>query len=355
MTAGALSRRLAAQVVLAGFHGTGLPEWVALALRSGLAGIVLHRRNVDRAAQVAALAAEARRVAPDALVAIDHEGGRVQWLGADAGFTAWPAPRRMAAQGGPDEVRAAAAAMGRELRAVGVDLVLGPVLDVATDALNPVMEDRAFATDPLRVAALALAAAEGFAQAGVLTAGKHYPGHGDARLQPAAAPRLPHDRARLDAVELVPFRAAARARFPALVAAHLAAPALGDDLPASLSPAALRVLRAELGFDGCIATDDLESASLTAFPAAPVEALRAGADLLVFGSRMKAVADALGALAAEATIGGDRRARLEDAAERVAALRARVEPPEPLSGTALANALRLPEALSLAARLGGGR
>jgi beta-N-acetylhexosaminidase len=348
------ARRLAASLVVAGFQGTALPDWVETALRGGLAGVVLFRRNVESAAQVAALAGAIRAVAPAAFVCIDHEGGRVQRLRAAEGFTEWPSARAVSARGGPDEARAAAAAMGRELRAVGVDVSFAPVLDVDTNAANPVIGDRAYASDPVRVAQMGVAVAEGLGAAGVLACGKHFPGHGDTGVDShVGLPVVLHDLARLRAVELMPFGAAARARIPAVMTAHVVVPALEPGVPATCSAAALRLLREELGFAGCIVSDDLEMKAIDDPAGAAVAAVRAGVDLVLVCSARTAVESVLGALASEAAAGPERRRRLEEAAERVAVLRGRAEPARPLRDEALHAALRDRNALELAARLGG--
>ena len=347
------ARRLAASLVVAGFHGTALPAYAAEWLRAGLAGVVLFRRNVAAAEQVAALVAEVRRAAPAALVCVDQEGGRVQRLRAAEGFTDWPAARQVGAHGAA-AAGAAAEAMGRELRAVGIDVSFAPVLDVDTNPANPVIGDRAYGPDASQVAALGCAVAAGLARAGVLACGKHFPGHGDTDVDShLALPVIRHSLERLRRVELPPFAAAAAADVPAIMTAHVAVDALEPGVPATMSAVALRLLREELGFGGCVVSDDLEMKAIADPAAGAVAAVRAGVDLLLVCSLPTAVDAAIDALAAAATAEASMRARMEQAAARVAALRARVSPAEPLAAVALKTALRSPATTALAARLGG--
>src|SRR5204862_6861257 len=129
-------------------------------------------------------------------------------------------------------------AMGRELRAAGIDLDFAPVLDVWSNARNRVIGDRAFGTDPARVARLGVALARGLARAGVLVCGKHFPGHGasvgDSHF---VLPRVRRSRRALAALELVPFTRAITAGIPALMTAHIVYPAIEARRTATLLPA----------------------------------------------------------------------------------------------------------------------
>src|SRR5207249_2177125 len=141
-------------------------------------GIILFKRNLRAAAQLRRLAeaihATGAGVRP--LVALDHEGGRVDRL--PRPFTHFPPAAVVGAWRDPRLAEAVGRAMGRELRAAGIDLDFAPVLDVWSNPLNRVIGDRAFGTDPARVARLGVALALGLERAGVLACGKHFPGHG---------------------------------------------------------------------------------------------------------------------------------------------------------------------------------
>ena len=161
-----------------GFDGDAPPEYIRALLRRGLGGVILFKRNLRDLEQVCALTAEVHRQAgAPLLVGVDQEGGRVVRL--PAPFLAPPAAAVLGAIDDPDLTRSVARAMGQELRAAGFTWNLAPVLDVHTNPGNPVIGDRAFSHEPDRVARMGLAAFRGFEDVGILTTGKHFPGHGE--------------------------------------------------------------------------------------------------------------------------------------------------------------------------------
>ncbi|MCS5693864.1 glycosyl hydrolase family 3 [Cyanobium sp. FGCU-6] len=219
---------------------------------------------------------------------------------------------------------------GREARAVGLNWVLGPVCDVNNNPANPVINVRAWGEDPTTAGALAAAFCRGLQSEGVLGCAKHFPGHGDTAVDShMELPLLPHDRARLEAIELPPFRAAIEAGVAAVMTAHLLLPALDPERPATLSPAVLtELLRRELGFGGLVVTDALVMEAITGrwgAGEAAVLALEAGADLVL----MPADADeALDAILAAVETGRLGLERIEAARERRRRALATVAPPE---------------------------
>lgn len=231
-----------------------------------------------------------RQAAPDgtpALVAVDHEGGTVQRVREPA--TVWPpmmAHDRLPAPRDVELARAVGEAMGREVYALGFDIDFAPVLDVHTNDANPVIGARAFGTTAETVTRRALAFAEGMAAAGVLTCGKHFPGHGDTHLDShLALPRIDHGLERLQQVELAPFAAAARAGIPMFMTAHVVFGALDATRPATMSPRVItELLRGELGYQGLILSDDLDMKAIAdhyGVAEAAVAAVRAGCDVLL--------------------------------------------------------------------------
>lgn len=150
--------------------------------------------------------------------------------------------------------------MGRQARAVGVNFVLAPVVDVNTNPKNPVIHMRSFGEDAERVARKGEAVCQGLQEAGVLACAKHFPGHGEtSRDSHLELPLLALDRQRLEEVEFLPFRRLIGAGVASVMTAHLAVPALDASLaPASLSQTVVTgALRGALGFQGLIITDDL--------------------------------------------------------------------------------------------------
>jgi len=283
------------QTMVIGFDGTTVDGDLRQMITDyHIGGVILFARNIESPQQTAALTAELQRIAlesghPGLFIAIDQEGGRVARLTEDKGFTEFPSAMALSATDDPQNAYRAAAALAAEMRAVGINVDFAPVLDVNNNPANPIIGIRSFSADPQRVVEYGLAFARGLEDNGVLAFGKHFPGHGDTALDSHIdLPLVPHDRARLEQVELFPFRAFVQAGFAGIMTAHVTFPAIDQDgLPATLSSRVLTgLLREEMGFDGIIVTDSLEMGALaqSGYPpeaAAPL-ALAAGADLLLF-------------------------------------------------------------------------
>lgn len=178
--------------------------------------------------------------------------------------------------------------LGLEARAVGVHITFGPVLDVNSNPINPIINTRSFGEDPALVSRLALAYIRGARSTGLMTTGKHFPGHGDTRTDShIELPTIPADRSRLNAVELPPFREAVNAGVDAIMTAHIAVVGVeGPDAPpATLSPRFMRgLLRDELRFSGLLFTDAMTMGGVAKKYGATeplVLALQAGADVLL--------------------------------------------------------------------------
>jgi beta-N-acetylhexosaminidase len=316
-------RRLAESCLLPGFVGTRAPGWVLARLERGLGGAVLFARNVRSPDQVAALTAELHAVRPDALVAIDEEGGDVTRMEAAAG-SSYPGNLALGAAGDPELTRAVAASLGAELAASGIDLDLAPVADVNSNPDNPVIGVRSFGADPELVAAHVSAFVRGLQSAGVGACVKHFPGHGDTSVDShRGLPVVSGGEAELEAA-LLPFRAAISAGVRAVMTAHLVVPAL-DAEPATVSRAILTgLLRERLGFAGLVVTDGLEMAAILTtigLEEGAVRAVEAGADAICVGGGLadEEVVDLLsGALVDAVRAGRIGEQRLAEAAGRVA-------------------------------------
>lgn len=275
----------AGRVTLVGFPGRQVNEHVREALKMGVAGFIFFKRNVESAEQCAELIAEIRGLAGKRrlLFAVDQEGGRVERLGDFA--THWPPMRTLGAL--PDRRLLAdfARALGREVRALGFDIDFAPVMDVDSNSANPVIGDRSFSREAKRVAEAGRVVIEAMQAEGVWACAKHFPGHGDTETDShLELPRLPHDRRRLDEIELPPFRAAVEAGVAAVMTAHVIVEPLDERTPATMSPRLLSILREEMGFTGAIISDDLEMKAVAAYAPiseAAVRAARAGCDLLL--------------------------------------------------------------------------
>ena len=310
--------RLAAGCLIAAFEGPRVPDWLRAWLERGLGGVCLFAWNVESREQLGELTAELRGERPELLVSIDEEGGDVTRLDADHG-SSYPGNHALGAADDVELTRDVAAAIGTELAAVGVNLDLAPVADVAVNAENPIVGIRSFGSDPELVARHVAAFVAGLQSAGVAACAKHFPGHGDTREDShVELPAVDRDDEAMQAM-LRPFRAAIDAGVRAVMTAHVRISGL-DDAPATISREAIGgLLRRELGFDGLVITDALEMRAISGTVGAEegaVLALEAGADALCLGHDLRpdgvhrALVDAVhsGRLAEE---------RLHEAAARV--------------------------------------
>ncbi|MDO5090293.1 MAG: beta-N-acetylhexosaminidase [Cardiobacteriaceae bacterium] len=306
-----------------GLVGTALTAAEIAHLRHPfVAGVVLFTRNYASPAQLSALTAAIRDAAPESLICVDHEGGRVQRF--RDGFTLLP---EMAAFGRvyDDDPRLAARLaecagniMGYELRRHDIDFSLAPVLDLQ-DGCSSVIGNRAFHHAPDTVITLASALRRGLRHQGMAAVGKHYPGHG--RVTGDSHHMLPCDhRPFADrAADRAPFLASIADGIEGIMAAHIMLPE--DTRPAGFSRPCLQTLR-QHGFAGAILSDDLDMQGALAIAADPIArvqlALDAGADAAMICNNF---ADIAAVLAANLTPDPAKKARL-------AALRARPASPD---------------------------
>lgn len=272
------------------FEGTTVPDWLREALTSRPpSGLTLFREhNIESPSQVAALIGELQKLNSDdrpLFIAVDQEGGQLLGL---TGSTPFAGNMALGAVGDADLTRRVAEAMGTEMAAVGINLNYAPVADVATRPRNPSLGVRSFGEDPRSVAAHVAGAVAGFRAAGVLTTLKHFPGKGEATVDPHyELPRMDLDRDRLDEVELAPFVSGFEAGADLLMTGHYSVPALTshEDLPVSMSEGAIDgFVRKELGFDGLVITDALDMGALDQGAGQIVDiiaSLAGGTDLLL--------------------------------------------------------------------------
>ncbi|MCF2125739.1 glycoside hydrolase family 3 protein [Strepomyces sp. STD 3.1] len=314
-------------VLQPGFSGTTAPDWLLRRLGEGLASVALFGRNVKTPDQVAALTAQLRAEREDVLVAIDEEGGDVTRLEVRTG-SSFPGNHALGAVDDVGLTREVAAELGRRLADCGVNFNWAPSADVNSNPDNPVIGVRSFGAATDLVARHTAAYVTGMQSAGVATCTKHFPGHGDTGIDSHhAVPRIDVDAAVLAERDLVPFRAAIAAGSRAVMSAHILAPALDPDRPATLSRRILTdLLRGELGYDGLIVTDGIEMRAISGtygIERGSALAIAAGADAICVGGGLcdedtvRRLSDAL----VEAVRSGELpEERLADAADRVRAL-----------------------------------
>src|SRR4051794_8761429 len=351
--------RACGQLISVGFDGTTAPDDLLRRVAAGEVGsVMLFRPNIADPPQVASLVAALRAAAPadrPLLIAVDQEGGLVQRLRAP--LTVWPDMLSVGTAGDPARTEAVGRALGDELAALGIAWDFAPVLDVHTNPANPVIGDRAFGTTAEAVSAQALAFWRGLRGAGLVGCGKHFPGHGDTRTDSHhELPVVPHELERLRRVELAPFAAAAAAGMEAFMTAHVLYPALDPDRPATLSRRiATELLRGELGFRGVLVSDDLGMKAVA--DRYPIEelavgAIEAGCDHLLIRESEARQHAAFEAIVRAAEAREDFRARVEESAARVAALKAACRVALPAPAAMLPSLLGTPAHMALAGSFG---
>ena len=245
--------------------------------------------------------------------------------------TVFPHAMAFTAGGDPDASRVEGEITAREARAIGINWVFYPVVDVNSNPDNPIINIRSFGENPEDVSKFAQAFIEGAHSVPsnyVLTTAKHFPGHGDTATDTHInMATVTSDRKHLDAVEFVPFRAAIAAGVDSIMTAHLAVPALeAPDLPATLSPMILTtVLRDQLGFKGIVITDALEMGGIARgfkVGEAAVRAVKAGADVLLMPAEPGIAIDAVVAAVGRGEI---TRKRIQESVRRLLAAKVKVD------------------------------
>ncbi len=287
------------RLIIGRLPGPELDEDSAAMLGAGIiSGVTLFKENAVSLPQLLRLTAAIHKSYDGApLVAVDQEGGAVQRF--DHLLTPLPSPMALAARGNLAAVSDITALSCRQLKLAGVNCLLAPTVDIASNPRNPVIGTRSFSSQPETVAALGLAVAIAIKRAGLLAVAKHFPGHGDTLEDSHTHLAVNHaDAGKLWRRELMPFRTCATD--PALAAAqavmvgHIWVPAIDrEPLPASLSPRVIGgLLRGYLKFDGLVVTDDLLMKAVTdrwGLAEAAVMAVAAGAEqLLALGSAQEA-------------------------------------------------------------------
>lgn len=303
------------------FEGMSVPAAVDERLRRApAAGVTLFRaHNVESPGQVRALTTHVQVATGGGLIiAADQEGGQLIALG--DGSTPFAGNMALGAVDDVGLTERVGRAIGTEARAMGVNVVYAPVLDVASNPLNPALGIRAFGDDPALVGRHGAAMVRGLQSAGVAASIKHFPGAGEASEDPHhGVVSVSAARAILSIRELAPFREAIAAGARVAMSAHVALPAVTgrDDVPSTLSRAVMTdLLRRELGFDGVSITDALDMAGVAGRDGVPdvAAAIHAGVDLLLTAADPdarerieRALVDAAGGFDRDEMAGTERR------------------------------------------------
>ena len=338
--------QLAGQVIVAGYHGTGSPA--ALVHRLHLGGVVPVAENITSSGQIRAVNASVQRAVRGrgypAFIGIDQEGGTVVRIRGAA--TRFPSFMSAGAARDPVLTRQVAAAGAREMQGLGFTSVLAPVADVTRGPADPVIGTRSASGFPRLAAAQVVAAQVGLAEAGVIGALKHFPGHGSVTVDShQALPVLRTPLAELRRTALVPFRRGIAAGASAVMVGHLDVRAVDPHVPASLSRRVVTgLLRRELGFRGVVMTDALSMGAVSkryGSAKAAARAVNAGVDVVLMPADARAARSGI-----VAAVRGGRlpRTRLAAAATRFVALLLHVKHAD-------ATAARLGSGAALSARL----
>ncbi|WP_198004780.1 glycoside hydrolase family 3 protein [Rubrobacter xylanophilus] len=302
-------REMVGQMFVVSLGGTRSDYYIEKMVRErNVGGVLLFGYNMRSLPQVRRLTGELQRLsmatepAVPLLVAVDQEGGEVQsapWVSPQ------PSAAEIGASGDPEAARRVARRIGSELLEAGVNTDLAPVVDTGFGAA---IGSRSYGENPELVSRMGSAAVEGFREAGVISAAKHFPNHGPATSDShTGLPIVDHDMDTVLSRDLPPFAAAVRAGVPMVMVGHLLYPAIDQENPASMSPQAIRLLRERLGFDGVVITDDLAMAGARqggSVARAAVRAVSAGADMLIVSSPPPQQAEAYDALVRAVRSGG---------------------------------------------------
>jgi beta-N-acetylhexosaminidase len=314
------------QMFVVGVGGTEPDYYIEKMIRKrNIGGIILHGYNMQSKEQTQVMVSELQKLSMKAspciplIVGVDQEGGRIT----SAPWVTYQPPAAAVGQSGhPAQAQRIAEEIGRQLGAAGVNTDFAPVVDTGFGAA---IGDRSFGTDPHLVSKMGAAAVRGFETAGIISAAKHFPNHGVAKVDShTALPIVDHDMQTIFSYDLPPFQQAVRASVPMVMAGHLLYPAIDPERPASLSPNAMQLLREEVGFDGVVITDDLamEGAKQGGTVAqAAVKAISAGADMLIISSPPQEQADAYATVVQAVEQGRISQDQIDDSVERILKLK----------------------------------
>ena len=329
LLAGMTLQQKVGQLIMVGFPGTELtPDLQAAFQQYRFGSVVLTdgNENAGSAATLESLLAQIKRAegpGPGILATTNQEGGTVCFR--STGIACAPGAREQGATGSTQVVAQDTTEMAQGLRQLGLQSGLAPDADV-WDGVTPFMEDRSFGTSPTLVSQMVAAAVVADHAQGIVAVAKHFPGHGSAGDSHAYLPTVSHSMSTLQSTDLPPFQAAVQAGVDMVMVGHLLVPAIDPNLPTSLSPAAMALLRQTLGFQGVIITDDLSMDAITQHygeAQAGVMSLQAGADVVMFSTSVPVAVQAAQLIMQQVESGAIPESRIDVSVERVLTLKQR--------------------------------
>lgn len=358
--------KLVGQLMFIGISGPALTaDEKKYIVDNNIGGVILFARNTIEPKQIHDLCREIQSLRKQQtdraplFIGIDMEGGRVHRL--KTPFTKWPAPRQLGIVDNPTVTFAFASKMGAEIRAVGVNMNFAPCVDVITNPANTAIGDRSIGSDPVLVEKHASALVRGYIKAGIITCAKHFPGHGNTIIDSHDdLPVEDADKARLDSVEIPPFKRALKARADMVLPAHIRFPKIDPDWPASLSEVFLKdILRNEIRYKGLVVTDDLDMGALRKHYSREeiaVRSLEAGNDLLLYCNDPTSPPIGMDAVIGAVAQGRLKKEDLEGTKNRVLALKKdRLSNPDPISFDDAMKIIGHPEHLRIAEAVAQGK
>ncbi len=320
-------QELIGQHMIIGLKGQALTsEEKTFIVENNIGGVVLMGRNCVEPKQIRDLCAEIQslrhKMADRAplFIGIDMEGGRVHRL--KPPFTQWPPLKKIGDLDAPTAAFHFTQKLGAELMAIGINLDFAPCIDVYTNPKNTVIGDRAISTDPYQVEKMSSALVRGFIKSGVISCVKHFPGHGNTIVDShEELPVEESDLKRLHEVELVPFKKALRSRTEMVMTSHILFKNIDPKWPVTFSELFLKkMIREEFKYRGLIITDDLDmKAMLNHYTREqiPVNAFKAGADMLLYCNDPTSPVIAVEAVTAAVAQGQLNKADLENSKSRI--------------------------------------
>lgn len=284
------------QLLIVHFNGeTANGDAETLIKELGVGGIIYYNwsNGLNSPEQVSTLSRELQQLASlkknpiPLFIAVDQEGGRVSRL--KNGFTPIPSNEKIASSGNPDLAKHYAEIIAKELKGVGINFNLAPVVDINSNPDNPVINDRSYGNSAETVSRFAEKALEGYHQTGIITSLKHYPGHGDVSVDSHyELPLLNKTKQQLSENELIPFSKLS-SKTDTIMTAHIIIPSIDPYNCATVSKPILDILRHEIGFSGVIISDSLVMEGFlknsSSIEEGAVKALNAGCDILLLGGK----------------------------------------------------------------------
>ncbi|MBW1921657.1 MAG: beta-N-acetylhexosaminidase [Deltaproteobacteria bacterium] len=330
------------QLFMAGIPGTSLDEGTEALIRDyDLGGVILFSRNIADPVQLATLCRDLQNSAMShhghlLFLAVDQEGGRVARL--RGLFREFPGSSAIGKSKNPlEKALEFGTVTAREMKIVGLNMNLAPVIDVEMGKLEKHLEGRVFGKDPQVVAMLGRAVVKSLQENGVMAVAKHFPGLGLASVDPHFhALRIEAGLKDIENINLPPFRAVIEEGVSGIMSSHAVYPALDPQHPATLSRSIISgLLRENMGFEGLIITDDLEMGAISnrwSVAEGAAKALEAGADILLICKDQKNVTQSIDIVRSKLLKGEIPFKRLEESTQRILHARSRfLDPGEEIS------------------------